>query len=164
MRIEYELKYRDYLLCNILHQLLSVTVQISFAGFGVLLFFLSHGDRSAWAAAIVGLLTYLAMWVAQLLFTVVYLYFGKNRSLLTRHIVEIQDEAFYDETRFGRSYHYWPGIAKIVSRPGFIAVYLNANAAHIIPARVFASPAQRQSFVAALEGKLRAASQEEHSK
>ena len=157
MRIEYELKYWDYLLFNVLHQFLSTTVQISYVGFGVLLFYLSYGDQSLCGAAIIGLLTYLAMWAAQLLFSVIYLYFGKNRSLLTRHVVEIQDDAFYDETQFGRSYHYWPGIAKIVSRPGFIAVYINANAAHIIPARAFTSPAQRQSFLVALEGKLRAA-------
>ena len=154
MRIEYELKYWDYLLFNVLHQLYSATVQITYLGFSVLSFYLSYSYQSACAAAIYGLLTYLVMWAVQLPFNVIYLYFGKNKSLLTRHIVEIQDEAFYDETRFGRSYHYWAGIEKVVSRPGFIAVYLNANAAHIIPARAFSSPAQRQSFLTALEGKL----------
>ena len=156
MRIEYELKYWDYLLFNVLHQLYSATVQITYLGFSVLSFYLSYSYQSACAAAIHGLLTYLVMWAVQIPFNVIYLYFGKNKSLLTQHIVEIQDEAFYDETRFGRSYHYWAGIAKVVSRPGFIAVYLNANAAHIIPARAFSSPAQRKSFLTALEGKLRA--------
>ena len=154
MHIEYELKYWDYLLFNVLHQFFSATVQIIYIGLSVLSFYLSYRYQCACAAAINGLLTYLVMWAVQLPFNVIYLYFGKNRSLLTQHIVEIQDEAFYNETRFGKSYHYWAGIAKVVSRPGFIAVYLNANAAHIIPARAFSSAAQRQSFLTALEGKL----------
>jgi hypothetical protein len=44
MRIEYELKYRDYLLFNIMHQLLSVPVQLLYGGFAVLIFFSDLGD------------------------------------------------------------------------------------------------------------------------
>lgn len=157
MRIEYELKFRDYLAFNALHQLLSVPVQLLYGGFAAFIFYTSLSDESLCVSAIMGVLAYIAMWAVQLLFNIVYLYFGKNRSLLTRHVVEIQDEAFYDETQFNRSYHYWPGIAKVVRRLGFIAVYINAHAAHIIPSRAFSSHEQRQLFLSSLREKLSAA-------
>jgi YcxB-like protein len=157
MRIEYELKFRDYLLFNAMHQLLSVPVQLLYGGFAAFIFYSSLSDQSLCSSTIVALLAYLAMWAVQLLFNVIYLYFGKNRSLLTKHIVEIQDDAFYEETQFNRSYHYWPGLAKVISRPGFIAVYINANAAHIIPRRAFSSASHRLEFLVALRGKLSAA-------
>lgn len=139
-----------------MHQLLSVPVQLLYGGFAVLIFFSDLGDQSFCASAYLAILAYAAMWAVQLLFNAFYLLFGKNRSLLTRHVVEIQEEAFYEETKFGRSYHYWPGLAKVISRPGFIAVYINANAAHIIPSRAFSSSLQRQEFLSALKGKLSA--------
>ena len=157
MRIEYELKHRDYLLFTNLHQLLSVPVQIAYGGFSVLVFVMYIRDESAIVSAIAALIVYVAMWTVQILFNVFYLFFGTYRSLLTKHVNEIQDEAFYDETSFGKSYHYWSGIAKIVCRAGFIAVYINANAAHIIPSRAFSSVDQRQLFLETLKGKLHAA-------
>jgi len=77
--------------------------------------------------------------------------------LLTQHIVEIQEDAIYVETQFGRSYHFWSGLVKVINHPGFIAVYINANAAHILPDRAFSSPEYRQQFLSALKNKLRAA-------
>lgn len=157
MRIEYELKFRDFLLFNVMHQLLSVPVQLFYGGFAALIFYSSLDDQSLCASAILALLAYLAMWGVQLLFNVLYLYLGKNRSLLTKHVIEIQDDAFYEETQFNRSYYYWPGLAKVINRPGFIAVYINAHAAHIIPRRAFSSVGHRLEFLAALRGKLSAA-------
>ncbi|HVK53743.1 MAG TPA: YcxB family protein [Burkholderiales bacterium] len=154
MRIEYELKFRDYLAFNALHQLLSIPVQVLYGGLAVSIFYTSLGEQSLYAGVITAFLLYLAMWVIQLLFNVIYLYVGKNRSLLTRHIVEIQDEAFYEETQFNRSYHYWPGIVKVVHHLGFIAVYINAHAAHIIPSRAFSSNEQRKLFLSALKEKI----------
>jgi hypothetical protein len=157
MRIDYELKFRDYLLFNAMHQMLSVPVQLFYGGLAAFIFYLSIGEQSLFAGAIEAILVYLAMWAVQLLFNAFYLAFGKNRSLLTRHIVEIQDNAFYEETKFGRSYHFWSGLAKVISRPGFIAVYINANAAHILPDRAFSSPEHRKEFLSVLKGKLSAA-------
>lgn len=156
MRIEYELKFRDYVLFNALHQFFSAPVQLLFCALPAAIFYSSLSDQSLCASAIVAILVYLAMWGLQLLFNVLYLKVGKNRSLLTRHIVEIQDDAFYEETQFNRSYHYWLGLAKVINRPGFIAVYINANAAHIIPSRAFSSAEQRLEFLTALRKKTSA--------
>ena len=87
----------------------------------------------------------------------IYLYSAKNKSLLTTHVVEVQDQAFYEETPFNRSFHYWPGIVRVVRRPGFAAVYITANAAHVIPRRAFASDQQVDQFVALVEERIRTA-------
>jgi hypothetical protein len=157
MHIEYELKFRDYLAFNALHQLLSVPVQLFYGGIAAFIFYTSLSDESILVSAIIGVLAYIAMWAIQLMFNVIYLYVGKNRSLLTKHTVEIQDEAFYDETQFSRSYHYWPGIAKVVRRSGFVAVYINAHSAHIIPTRAFSSREQCHLFLSSIKEKLGAA-------
>lgn len=156
MRVEYELKFRDYLLFNALHQLLSIPVQATYLVFSGFLFLLvlEHG---VCAALVAGAAAYAAMWAFQLAFNVIYLYSSKNKSLLTRHSVEIQDNAFLVETKFNRSYHYWTGVQQIVRRPGFVAVYLNAHVAHIIPARAFATKAEALRFVALARGHLNAA-------
>lgn len=129
-------------------------MQLLFGGFAAFIFFLSIEDQSFNRSAIVAIFVYLGMWVGQLLFNAFYLSFGKKRSLLTTHIVEVQDNAFYEETQFGRSYHFWPGIVKVISLPGFVAVYVDANAAHVLPGRAFSSPEHRKEFLSALKDRL----------
>jgi hypothetical protein len=94
------------------------------------------------------------LWTVQLSFNVIFLYSSRNRSILTQHEITIEDGALLDETLFNRSQHYWPGIFKVVRRPGFVAVYLNAHAAHIIPSRAFESEEHRERFVSAIKLKL----------
>jgi hypothetical protein len=53
----------------------------------------------------------------------------------------------------------WPGIARVVRRPGFAAVYTSAIAAHVIPCRAFASDQQVDRFVALVEQRIRATAQ-----
>jgi hypothetical protein len=154
MRIEYELKLRDYLLFNAVHQFLSVPTQLVFGLFAAFIFYLTQTAESQMASAILALGSYVVMWIGQFLFNIVFLSVGKNRSLLTRHVVEIKDDALYEETKFNSSCHYWKGLVKVVNRPGFVAVYISAHAAHIIPHRAFSSVGHRKDFVAALNEKL----------
>jgi hypothetical protein len=154
MKIEYELKFKDYLFFNAMHQFFSVPTQLFFGGFAGFVFYL-YSIEGPWDVSIVSAsFTYVALWVAQFLFLLIYLCFGQNRSLFTRYVIEIQDDALYAETPFARSYHLWKGITKVVSRPGYVAVYMNAHAAHILPARAFSSAEQLQQFKSALLGKL----------
>jgi YcxB-like protein len=154
MRIEYNLKFIDYLLFSITHQFLSVTTQALFLGASIFFAYLAIGYASLVTCVVIGLLAYAAMWVFQLIFSVIYLFFGKNRSLLTKHQIEIQPDALYTETSFNRTYHYWRGIVRVVKRFGFIAVYINGQAAHIIPNRAFSSNEQREAFLSGLKTKL----------
>lgn len=157
MRIKYQLKFRDNLIFIVFHQLLSIPIQLFCGGMALFTIFSSLGVRSVFIGAIMALLAYMAVWAIQLIFIIFYLCFGSYRSLLTNHIVEIHEDAFFDETKFSRSYHFWPGVTKVVNRIGYVAVYINANAAQIIPSRAFASPAQREEFVSIVRAKVRAA-------
>jgi hypothetical protein len=157
MRIEYELKFRDPLFFNIMHQFLSIPTQLFYGGLTVFIGYSSFGEQSLSVSIIGAILFYLTIWLALFLFTAFYLCFGKNRSLYTKHVVEIQDDAFYEETQFAKLYYFWSGLAKVIVRPGFIGVFINANAAHILPSRAFSSPEHRQEFLASLMSKLNAA-------
>jgi hypothetical protein len=83
-------------------------------------------------------------------------HFSAN-TLLTTHIVEIQGDAFYEETPFHRSFHYWPGIARVARMPGFAPVYISAAVDHIIPRRPFAIDQQVDQFVSLVEERIHAA-------
>jgi hypothetical protein len=158
MRLEYRLTFGDYLLFNVVHQFLSLRLQVVYMLFPLVIYFTTYNRGQA--GAIVGaILIYLVLWIVQLAFNAFYLYSARNKSLLTTHVVEVQGQAFYEETPFNRSFHYWPGIARVVRRPGFAAVYISANAAHIIQRRAFASDQDVDRFVALVEERIRAAAQ-----
>lgn len=154
MRFEYELKFRDWMLFNITHQFLSPWLQFFYVGMSVLMYGITARTASPLASVIVAVIFFSLLWLLQLLFNVIYC-LGRNKALLTRHVVELHDDAFYEETEFNKGFHYWPGIAKVVHRPGFAAVYVNALAAHIIPRRAFASDTQLREFVAAIRDRMR---------
>ncbi len=155
MRIEYTLTYRDWMLFSFTHQFLSPWLQFLYLGMTILIYLTSAGESPS-DAGIVAVVCFVLMWIFQFGINAVYA-LGRNKALLTQHVVELHDDAFYDETVFGRSFHYWPGIAKVVRRPGFAAVYLNALSAHIIPRRAFASDAQIKDFVATIKERMRGA-------
>jgi hypothetical protein len=156
MRIEYENKFTDILIFNAVHQFLSPALQ----GFYIILFafiFLAETSHSnIGAAAITAFIWYFALWIFQFLFNAIYLFSRRNGSVLTTHIVEVLDDAFLEETKFNKSFFYWPGVVKAVSRPGFVAVYVTPHLAHIVPNRAFSSSDQRESFLALVKGKIRA--------
>ena len=155
MRLQYELKFIDYFCFNAVHQFLLVTVQAMYLGSAIALF-IAFQDMGPLVALVVALVAYLALWAIQLLANIFMLYSRKNKALLTTHIVEIQDDAFYEENPYGKSYCYWPGIAKTVGRPGFVAVYISAHFAHIIPSRAFVSKHQRNEFLTLMRRKQNA--------
>ncbi len=156
MRIQYENKFRDLLLFHIIHQFLSPVVQTVVLLVVIFNIFLDtvYLGRGFASAVLVGGILYFGLWTCQFCFNAVYLYSRKNKAVLTNHIVEIQDDAFYEETKYNRSYSYWNGIVKIVRRPGFAAVYVTPHMAHIIPKRAFESEQQLALFVDTCNEKL----------
>jgi hypothetical protein len=143
---------------SVVHQFMAVRLQVLCLFLAWLLYWSSMASGRT-VAIIFGGIGYLAFSIFQLVCTVFYLYSSKNKSLLTTHVVEVQDQAFYEETPFNRSFHYWPGIARVVRRPGFAAVYNSAVVAHIIPRRAFAGDQQVDQFVAQVDERIRAAQQ-----
>ena len=156
MRIEYENKFLDILLFNAVHQFLSPALQGLYALFFVLIFWSESIDNRFSYAAITAFYWYLGLWVFQFVFNAIYLFSRKNHSVLTAHVVEVTDDALLEQTQFNKSFFYWHGVIKAVSRPGFVAVYVTPHLAHIVPNRAFASGEQRASFLALIAEKIRA--------
>jgi len=156
MKIEYKNKFSDIFLFNAIHQILSPVVQLFLLiiTFGIMFMELRYYQSGLFRAIMIGLIVYIAMWVIQLIFNMLYLYSKKDKAILTKHIIEIQDDALYEETKFNRSFFYWNGIYKIVRRPGFIGIYVTKHMAHIIPASAFKSENERSEFFNGIKEKL----------
>ncbi|HJR68698.1 MAG TPA: YcxB family protein [Gammaproteobacteria bacterium] len=150
------MKFVDYLLFNAVHQFSSVPLQVTYLLLTWLIYAVFDESVGRLGAAILAVMSYLAMWVFHWAFNVIVLYSGKNKALLTDHVVEVQPDSLYEETRFNRSCHYWPGVVKVVRRPGFVAVYVAAHLAHIIPRRAFSSREQVDEFVALVRQRVQA--------
>lgn len=160
MRLEYENKFSDILRFNAIHQFFSPVLQGVYLILIALIFWSELSNSEVTSAAQTTLLWYFGIWIFQFIFNVIYLYSRKNGSILTTHVVEVQDDAFLEETRFNRSLFFWPGVLKAVSRPGFIAVYVTPQMAHIIPSRAFSSKTQRDEFLALVRDKIRASARQ----
>lgn len=156
MRIHYKLKFSDYFTFNAIHQFSLITSQVVYGGLGLLVYFGEFSERGTLGAILAGLIAYVAGWIVQLVINAFVLYSSKNRTLLTDHTIELQPDYFYEENPFSRSFHKWAGIAKVIARPGFVAVYINAHAAHIIPNRAFASGTKRDEFLRDVRARLAA--------
>src|SRR4051794_24832867 len=118
LRLEYDLKYPDIVLFNAVHQLFSPLIQALYLGFALFIFWaecLSHPASSAAATATVA---YASLWLAQWAFNAALLYSRHDKSVVTRHVLEVRDDGLLEETAFNRSLFYWPGLFKVVSRVG----------------------------------------------
>lgn len=148
LRIVYESTWRDQFQFSAVHQFLSVKLQAVtlLSVFAIVLFYAS--ERGLVTQVTLFAEIFVAFWIFQLLVTAVYLHSSRNKSLLTRRVLALRDDALSVESRYSLSYFYWSGIDRAVSHPGYIAIYLNAHLAEVIPDRAFASPAQRASFLA----------------
>ncbi len=153
MQLKYENTFLDIFLFTAIHQLLSPAVQGLYVTVAAFIFWNELQEGIAFAT-VFALAFYLIMWVAQIAFNAVYLFSRKNHSVLTTHIVEITDDGFTEQTAFNKSIFYWHGIVKVLSRPGFIAVYVAPHLAHMIPSRAFESRTQRVDFLSALKQKV----------
>jgi predicted RND superfamily exporter protein len=157
MRIEYENTFLDVALFNAAHQLRSPLLQATFLLFTLLFVCSFQPPFDIGASVFIGVIFYLAMWLFQLLFACLYLYSRKNHTVLTQHVIELQDKALMEETRFNTSYFYWSGgIHKIVLRANRVAVYISPFMAHIIPPRAFSSREQRAEFIKTVQAKINA--------
>ena len=156
MRIHYKLKFFDYFCYNAIHQFSLITVQVLNIGLGLMFYYSEREENGTLVAIIAGVLAYFIGWSFQLVVNLFVLYSAKNRTLLTDHEVEIQQDCFYEENPFSRSFHKWAGIVKVADRPGFVVVYINVHAAHIIPNRAFESKSQRGDFLRQIRAKIAA--------
>lgn len=132
MRIEYKNKFSDMILFQAVHQFLSPAIQGVFLTIIAVFFYEDLSESSVGIAGTTAFLWYLSAWVVQFTFNVLFLLSKKNTGILTTHVVEVLSDGFLEETKFNKSLFYWPGVIKVVSRPGFVAVYVSQHAAHVI--------------------------------
>jgi hypothetical protein len=159
MRIEYENTFSDLLLYQAIHQFLSVPLQVLYLLLFLFIFWSESLTDGALPAAITAFYWWVGVWIFQFIFNAIYFWSRKNPSVIGRHVIEVQEGSLMEETKFNKSFFYWPGIVKAVSRPGFVAIYVTPHMAHWIPSRAFSSDAQRSDFLALVRERIRGATE-----
>jgi hypothetical protein len=96
---------------------------------------------------VVAAIVFLVMWIAQAIFLAIVLITRRSDTVLTQHVLEADEDALRDSTKFNESRYFWPGIREVVARPGFVAIYIAQHSALIIPSRAFPSGQVRKQFV-----------------
>jgi hypothetical protein len=157
MRIEFTLRFRDYVSFTCLHQFLSIPVQICMVGACLLPFIWNQGDETWIQLLTMSVVYYLVAWTGNCVLTGLYLFSSRNGNHFIPRVIELQDKAFFEETRINTSYHYWPGIVRVMARPGTVAVYVSEHQAFVIPNTAFSSAGQRADFIATVRQKILAA-------
>ena len=145
--IEFDLRYRDLLLFNWLHQLTSPGMHLMFAGLAMMFFWTDIGrvEVAGWLGPM--LFAFVVFWALQLGAVALLLVTRRNRTLLTRHVVRLGPDALRQRSRYVETTWFWPGVRRVVKRPGFVAVYQSQTGAQIVPNRAFGGRVQRDEFL-----------------
>ena len=158
MRIEYRVGVWDMVRFNLVQQFLSPLTGGLILGFSVFVFLNELGSaNSASEAALTALWWFLGIWFFQSLVTFAFLYTKSADSVLTDHVLEIRKGGLFERTRFNESLFFWPSVIKVVRRPGYVAVFISARQAHVIPRRAFESREHEARFITEIRDRKRAA-------
>jgi hypothetical protein len=155
MKIEYENKFSDIFIFSFFHQFHSIALQVFYLLMSFWIFRTALEDSSALAAGIVAFLSYVGLWLIQIAFNGIYLFSKKDKTTYTKHSIEIQDESLVDQTKYSKSFFYWDGVLKVVCRPSYVAIYVTAHSACIIPMRAFSSKEQCNELMNLVTQKLK---------
>jgi hypothetical protein len=147
MRVEYEVGYRDRFVFNLTHQFMTPSICGAFLILPLLMFLIELRTRPVIPSLVGASILFLVMWIAQAIFLAIVLITRRSDSVLTQHVLEADENALRDSTKFNESRYFWPGILKVVARPGFVAIYIAQHSALIIPSRAFPSRQERMQFV-----------------
>jgi len=157
VRLEYDIRYLDLVVFNTVQQFLNPLVQGFFIALIAYAFLVGTTKESLLTNLVSASMTYLVVWILQVVFMMAFLFTRRSDSVLTHHVLELREDALYEATKFNESRHFWPGVSKVVQRPWFVAVYISQRTAHLIPMRAFQSTAQVRQFVALIKEKQKAA-------
>lgn len=160
MRIEYFIELEDHIQFNHFHAKNSKTMSRIYLcmRFGpiVLAFFdLLRASHLSLVARIVDFLFYSALWI--LIFSLSKWFFsnivtrkmlkeGRNRSVLGRHEVVLEESEVIERTSLNEMHTNWAGVEQVVENERYIFIYITASAAHVIPKRAFATQEDARSF------------------
>jgi hypothetical protein len=157
MRVEYEVGYWDRFAFNLTHQFLTPAISGAFLLLPVLIFLVEIRTRPVIQSLVWAAIVYLVMWIAQAIFLAIILITRRSDSVLTQHVLEANEDALRDSTKFNESRYFWPGIVDVIARPGFVAIYIAQHSALIIPSRAFSSRHVRKQFVGLIKKNMHAA-------
>jgi hypothetical protein len=151
MRIEYKVGVWDIVKFNLVQQARSLLTGGLFLAFAVFVFVNELGSgHSVPDAALTALWWFIGMWMLQALIVFAFLYTKSADSVLTEHVLEIRDTGLFERTRFNESLFFWPSVIKVVRGPGYVAVFISARQAHVIPRAAFQSREHQAQFIAAI--------------
>jgi YcxB-like protein len=155
MRLEFRMRYTDYLLFNVVHAFLSPLLQAILVGFSIFIFFMELGDSTIAESLVTAVRWFVLIWIAQVAYLAAALHANREDTNLTDHVLEVRDDALHDITRFNESRFFWPGVLRVVRRPGFVAVYVAQHAAQVIPTRAFENKEAQRRFVKIIKERMR---------
>ncbi|MGQ9807317.1 MAG: YcxB family protein [Armatimonadota bacterium] len=72
---------------------------------------------------------------------------GRNRALFGRHVMTVSSEGVTDEGPGTRTQTRWESVERIARSMDHLFIYLNAVAAHVVPARAFRDRGEFERFV-----------------
>src|SRR5262245_36967536 len=107
LRLEYRNHFVDVLLFTCIHQFLTPILQLMFGCLACFVYIQERVHGSAWALS-VALGWYAVLWFLQIVFNALHLFTRRSKSVLTEHALEVRDEWLLEETKYDKSYFYWP--------------------------------------------------------
>jgi hypothetical protein len=157
VRIEYELTTRDLMRFRLMHMFAAKGTYIWGTGVAMLLA-LTVGQAHGVESFLRGFALYFAIFVAfGLVMQVIGTLAMRKSTYLTRHAVELREDGFYDESVYMRQLIYWNGVLSVADKPGYVAVYIEAHNAYLIPDRAFRGEVSREAFAALARQRVAAA-------
>lgn len=72
---------------------------------------------------------------------------GRNKGTVGRHKLELAPDALVEHSEAGTGTYRWDALEKIDVTDGYVFVFTSALAAHVIPARAFRTPEERNDFL-----------------
>lgn len=72
---------------------------------------------------------------------------GHNRSVVGPREIEIATEGVRETTPTGETRHTWAAVERIAVDDGYIYIYIQPMAAHLIPKSAFETPSAVSAFV-----------------
>jgi hypothetical protein len=104
-------------------------------------------------------LVYLATFLGWIAFLQVVLglanaFIPKHRGGGGRHVLEITEQGLVERTDCNETLHRWPSICRVLSRWGYLYIYVSDTNSHQIPKRYF-SASEMDSFEAELRRRMK---------
>lgn len=160
MRIEYFIELDDLMQFNRFHMKNSKVmrrVYLCLYFIPIIIAFLDDMSKPYyhWSTRVIGFLLFSALWLANCFFwkwffsSIVMkriLKEGRNRSVLGRHEIVLEESKLIERTSLNEMHNDWSGIERVLENDRYIFIYVSGSQAHPIPKRAFATQDEARTF------------------